>query len=193
MCVLNLFINFFLFGHRRKERKNKYRDHSSLLRPASSSSFFSVLFRCNQICKHRLFSLFFLFLQLIVCSPCFTARICAHGTDSERAHTYTLVQPRVNRGTQTSVDQIIAFFIGYQPRRNAYSLVVHSFSREEGERAERKKNTCERPRVHIQFIFFFADRHTHLHKSFSTHEHVTNLHDQTETVHLSTKVQTEVI
>jgi hypothetical protein len=94
-----------------------------------------------------------------LCSPLF---FYVKMTDRERAHIYiyTLVQPRVNRGSQTNVDQIITFFIGQNPRENLYWLVVQLISREERERAERKKNRSERPRARIAF-FFFLRRQTH--------------------------------
>ncbi len=43
----------------------------------------------------------------------------------------------------------------------------------------------------LHSVFFFADRHTHLHKSYM-HEHVTNLYDQTETNDIPTEIKTKI-
>lgn len=108
-------------------------------------------------------------------------------TARKRAYAYTLVQPRVNRGNQTNIDQIIAFFIGQKYSRNKYSLVIESFLRErETERKEKgqtrkENNRSERARTHIAFIFFLR-RQTYAFTQTCAHEHVTNLYDQTETI-----------
>ncbi len=84
-------------------------------------------------------------------------------TGRERAHTYTLVQPRVNRGRQTNIDQIIAFFIGQKTGRKLI-FIGCSFDLKRGKRKGRKKeNRSERARTHIAFISFSPPTDTRIH------------------------------
>jgi hypothetical protein len=114
--------------------------------------------------------------------------------DGPRAGTYIYISP-----TESKQGQIDGhwpnncFFYWTKSKRKPTFIGCSFHSQERKEKGQKGRKIEVNEHEHtLHLFFFFADRRTHSYQNW-THEHVTDLYDQTETVDIPTQIKTKIL